>query len=482
MKTRLISFIILFISCGLLHAQQRIIGGSAIDITQRPYQAAIFVNGEFLGGGVILNDQWILTAAHVVDGYSASSITVSTGYTNLNNDSRRSSISQVTKHPDYGAFSGTNDIALIKLSSPLSFSSTRKPITVSNSTSYAYGTAATISGWGRRSVDGVPSLSQLYKANATIVACSSNDLTAGPSSNSPYKGDSGGPLTISSAAGDLLIGLARAVADLYNPTAYDTYYTNVGTHYNWIASYTSLYTISGDNLVCSTSTFTINPIPINHTLELSPNVTLVSQSGGSLTLRGGNKGRGYVNILVNNKIVGQKFFWVGAPIISGITYNAPYLKAETFGISASISNTQWTVGGNSFSSSSDYLSSPYSSGTHTVSVRATNACGTGDTYTTEVSFSYGRAYSIILNAGSRSVTVIPVPDDSGNTNSSVPKATSPSTLNYTLVGLNTGNIATSGMLPMAGGTLDFMSVTSGLYLLKLYAENGIEETFKIVLN
>ena len=86
MKTRIISFLLLFISCNALQAQLKIIGGSAVDITQRPYQAAIFVNGQFNGGGVILNNQWILTAAHVVYGHSASSISVSTGYTNLNND------------------------------------------------------------------------------------------------------------------------------------------------------------------------------------------------------------------------------------------------------------------------------------------------------------------------------------------------------------------------------------------------------------
>ena len=63
MKTRIISFLLLFISCNALQAQLKIIGGSAVDITQRPYQAAIFVNGQFNGGGVILNNQWILTAA-----------------------------------------------------------------------------------------------------------------------------------------------------------------------------------------------------------------------------------------------------------------------------------------------------------------------------------------------------------------------------------------------------------------------------------
>ena len=185
MKTRIISFLLLFISCNALQAQLKIIGGSAVDITQRPYQAAIFVNGQFNGGGVILNNQWILTAAHVVYGHSASSISVSTGYTNLNNDPNHSSVSQVIMYPNYNiSNSAINDIALIKLSSSLAFSSKRKPITVSNSTSYANGTTATVSGWGRRAVGGSASLSQLYKTNVTIIACNSNQLTAAKSNTS----------------------------------------------------------------------------------------------------------------------------------------------------------------------------------------------------------------------------------------------------------------------------------------------------------
>ena len=68
--------------------------------------------------------------------------------------------------------------------------------------------------------------------------------------------------------------------------------------------------------------------------------------------------------------------------------------------------------------------SPYSSGTYAVSVRATNACETSGTYTTQIDLSQGDTYSIILNSGPRSV--IPV--------------------------------------------------------LKLYASNGKEEAFKVVLN
>lgn len=66
MKTRNIYLLILLVMSMVVHAQQRIIGGSAVNITERPYQAAVFVNGTFNGGGVIISNRWILTAAHVV--------------------------------------------------------------------------------------------------------------------------------------------------------------------------------------------------------------------------------------------------------------------------------------------------------------------------------------------------------------------------------------------------------------------------------
>ncbi len=39
------------------HAQQRIIGGSAVNITERPYQVAVLINGTFTGGGVIIGNK-----------------------------------------------------------------------------------------------------------------------------------------------------------------------------------------------------------------------------------------------------------------------------------------------------------------------------------------------------------------------------------------------------------------------------------------
>lgn len=491
MKTKIVSILTLLFLCVYLNAQERIIGGTAVDISQRPYQAAIFAstgtNTYRFGGGVILNNQWIVTAAHVVKGCSPSSIFVSTGYTNLLNDNNRSSVSQVIIHPDYLKDNETyaNDIALLKLSSPLLFGSYRQAAILSNSTSYSIGTVATVSGWGSRSANGSASLSQLYKTSVTIQGFENGTtklIIAEPSNTSAYEGDSGGPLTINTGSSDIVIGLVEG-GNTDNPSANPSIYTNIGHYYDWIKSHVST-TISGAGLICenSTATYTITPAVTASTISLSSNLTLVSLSGSQLTVKGTNKGRAYINIMQGSSLLGKKELWVGTPVISGVTYDGAYLKVQTLGGDASVTRTEWTIGSNVYSAYDDFIYAPYSSGTYNVSVKATNAYGTSSAYTTQVSFSNTGTYAIALNADARIVTVSLVEE----INQSQTYATLTSSnanqemMSFRLVNLKTGTIASTGSLSVQGGTLDFSNVSSGLYVLKLYP-SGKEETFKISL-
>lgn len=147
----------------------------------------------------------------MVHNRSTSSVTVSTGYTNLNNDPAKSAVSQIYEHPNYISDEKNympNDIALVKLTSPLTFGSTRKPIRISSATTYSIGSTATVSGWGSRSQSSpnIASPNQLYKTTGTISKCNSSYVELKASTTSAYKGDSGGPLTISDSE-DLLIGI-----------------------------------------------------------------------------------------------------------------------------------------------------------------------------------------------------------------------------------------------------------------------------------
>lgn len=480
MKIKYFYFLILLVMSMVAHAQQRIIGGSAASITERPYQVAVLVNGQFTGGGVIIADKWILTAAHVVNGRSASQVQICSGQNNVNN-ADRSSVKRIIINEDYSN-DRTSDIALLELSTPLVFSSTKKAINISSSKSYSQGTIATVSGWGLRSVSGSASTSQLYKANVTIQSCSGNQIIATVSNNMAYKGDSGGPLTISSASGDILIGLVKG-GDYDNPTAHTSFYTNVGIFYDWILqNATDLYAdaIQGPDVVCSTATYTISPLPNNAEIDLSPNLTLVSQSGGTLNVRKTGDGSSFISMSIGSNTVARKDFWAGAPIIAGVSYDGSYLHALSAGAAdAGITYTEWTIGSNMFTTYSDAIYCPYSSGTYNVSVTARNSCGTSQPYQTQITLARSSRYAISVLA--RQITVSPVRDEENTGNLQLLEAPSSPTMNYTLVNLNSGIIATNGSMSSEGGTLDFSAVPAGLYILKLFAPDGAEETFKVQL-
>lgn len=476
MKTKhLLIFLLLIMSTVYLFSQERIIGGTTANITDRPYQAAIFINGQFNGGGVIVGNKWILTAAHVVYDRSTSSITVSTGYTNLNDDNNRSTVKKVIIHEDYSE-QEAYDIALLELNTSLNLSSNnRQAIALASSVCYNNGDVATVSGWGKRYVNGSASLSQLYKANVTIQSINNNLITAAISNNMAYKGDSGGPLTINTSNGEVLIGLVESGSTL-EPTTNTSKYTEVCNYYNWITQKANI--INGPDLLCGTATYTVSPVPANSSFSYSPNIELVSKSDDELSIRAKYNGRAYIAINDGSRQVGLKSFWAGAPIVTGVTYDGSRLKAETAGGDASINHTDWTLGSNNFTSSSEYLSCPYSSGTYNVSVTAQNNCGTSNTYNGQVTINNGNRYAISVISGTKQVNISLIENSTDN----IQLATTLETMmNYQLININTGTIVSNGSISSLGGNLNFSNIDSGIYILRLEIENGVNETFKFML-
>ncbi|MEM9016428.1 MAG: serine protease, partial [Verrucomicrobiota bacterium] len=220
-----------------------------------PATAAIIQKGSFanpavIGGGVLIREQWVLTAAHSLILQSSATIEVHTGVADLTNP-----IGLVTRnvlaiivHPDFVQIDGTseNDAALLLLDRPIPGAATL-PI-ADRLGDLPAGTPGTVVGWGTTEA-GVPQPSPiLQKGGANIVENSlastffpglvneSHVAARDPSvTTSPCIGDSGGPLIIDIDGVPTVAGLVSfGIADCSDASV-PAVYTSMPEAFSWIA-------------------------------------------------------------------------------------------------------------------------------------------------------------------------------------------------------------------------------------------------------
>ncbi|KAF4079811.1 hypothetical protein AMELA_G00182570 [Ameiurus melas] len=192
-------------------AEPRIVGGKEAWPHSWPWQAALCFADMPACGGAILSQYWIVTASHCFRRYSKESFwSVKAGKHDMENEhescQQNSKVAKIITHKDFNGITKENDIALLKLQTPLVFDECVRPIPVWSGDLPSLKRCA-ITGWGSTTESG-PRADKLQEANITILefdtclkfyggVIRSTMMCAGEEAGGvdACQGDSGGPLS-----------------------------------------------------------------------------------------------------------------------------------------------------------------------------------------------------------------------------------------------------------------------------------------------
>ncbi|XP_054454414.1 LOW QUALITY PROTEIN: uncharacterized protein LOC129091022 [Anoplopoma fimbria] len=138
--------------CGITPLNTKIVGGEDAPVGSWPWQVSLQGFGSHVCGGSLINREWVMSAAHCFFSTSTSGWQISLGRQNLqgNNPNEVSrTVARIILHPNYDSDTSNNDIALLKLSSPVKFTDYIRPVCLAASDSvFNNGTDSWVTGWG----------------------------------------------------------------------------------------------------------------------------------------------------------------------------------------------------------------------------------------------------------------------------------------------------------------------------------------------
>merc|ERR1712168_1050289 len=241
----------------------RIVGGEEASDGEFPFQVSLRSIGA-LGathfcGGSIINENWIVTAAHCCANQSPFSMHVVAGGIKLNNfenEEEPRDVDKIIGHPNYASATITNDACLLKLKESLEWTDFVKPIALpAAGQDTPPGTDCTVTGWGTLSEGGFGLPNVLHKVTVPVVsdedcnesysghnAIADSMICAGlpDGGKDSCQGDSGGPFFAGEPGSEELIGIVSWGIGCARK-GYPGVYTEVSYFVDWIMETMATY-------------------------------------------------------------------------------------------------------------------------------------------------------------------------------------------------------------------------------------------------
>lgn len=243
--------------CDVFSGTGRIIGGHKAGPDEFPWQVWI-ISGSERGGGALVGDGWVLTAAHILQ--TGSLPIVRGGMTDLSENNQEGQVylkvRKVFSHPGFRHLKGRtvnfdNDIALLQLDKRPRFRKGLSPLCMPRAGEDGgepdIGKVGLVAGWGSTGQGRV--VSELLYVNVPVLDMArcrgasygnwrpmftENMLCAGEAGRDSCQGDSGGPLVFQGKGGECV---ARGVVSFGPPNCGSQgVYTRVGRYTDWAAS------------------------------------------------------------------------------------------------------------------------------------------------------------------------------------------------------------------------------------------------------